>query len=194
MKKILPILILMLIFMGLFSKIYAKNFENLKLSVDIPEEYYDLKEAIEKEDSKVAYYEAILKTTKQQFKNEFSQNNICYYGLNKNLSKELTISEKEDNYTKSIFHLQLISEKQIEELIEQTKAEAKEQQITVKSIETYNEGSLKWIKSVLSKDSNTIYQYYTIVNGKGITFSLNCSYSNVKNDELKEVTELKEKK
>ena len=74
MKKITIILIVALLL--LTSTVLAVNLNNMK--IEIPEEYYDLKTAIDNNDTKVAYYEALLKTTKEELKQQEKRLNAAF--------------------------------------------------------------------------------------------------------------------
>ena len=183
MKKITIILIVALLL--LTSTVLAVNLNNMK--IEIPEEYYDLKTAIDNNDTKVAYYEALLKTTKEELKQQIETSNIVYLGKNTNLSKTLMISEAQSGVTKKIFHLHMATEEQIGELKEQLKEEATSQTMYIENMTVYEVNGIRWLESSIRSGTDAITQYYTIVNGKRITISLQSAYSNTKQGELKEI-------
>lgn len=183
MKKITIILIVALLL--LTSTVLAVNLNNMK--IEIPEEYYDLKTAIDNNDTKVAYYEALLKTTKEELKQQIETSNIVYLGKNTNLSKTLMISEAQSGVTKKIFHLHMATEEQIGELKEQLKEEATSQTMYIENMTVYEVNGIRWLESSIRSGTDAITQYYTIVNGKSITISLQSAYSNTKQGELKEI-------
>lgn len=183
MKKITISLIVALLL--LTSTVLAVNLDNMK--IEIPEEYYDLKTAIDNNDTKVAYYEALLKTTKEELKQQIETSNIVYLGKNTNLSKTLMISEAQSGVTKKIFHLHMATEEQIGELKEQLKEEATAQTMYIENMTVYEVNGIRWLESSIRSGTDAITQYYTIVNGKSITISLQSAYSNTKQGELKEI-------
>lgn len=183
MKKITITLIVALLL--LTSTVLAVNIDNMK--IEIPEEYYDLKTAIDNNDTKVAYYEALLKTTKEELKQQIETSNIVYLGKNTNLSKTLMISEAQSGVTKKIFHLHMATEEQIGELKEQLKEEATAQTMYIENMTVYEVNGIRWLESSIRSGTDAITQYYTIVNGKSITISLQSAYSNTKQGELKEI-------
>lgn len=183
MKKITITLIVALLL--LTSTVLAVNIDNMK--IEIPEEYYDLKTAIDNNDTKVAYYEALLKTTKEELKQQIETSNIVYLGKNTNLSKTLMISEAQSGVTKKIFHLHMATEEQIGELKEQLKEEATSQTMYIENMTVYEVNGIRWLESSIRSGTDAITQYYTIVNGKSITISLQSAYSNTKQGELKEI-------
>ena len=183
MRKIIITFIVALLVAS--STVLATNIDNM--SIEIPIEYYDIKTAVDNNDTKIAYYETLLKTTKEELKQQIEANNILYLGKNTNLSKTLIISEQKSNVTKKIFHLQLATDEQIEELKLQLKEEATSQTMDIKDITVYEANGIKWLGSNIKSGTDSITQYYTIVNGKSITISLQCSYSATKPNELKEI-------
>lgn len=182
MKKIMITLIVALLL--LTSTVLAANIGNM--NIEISEEYFDLKKAIDNNDTKVAYYEALLKTTKEELKQQMEASNIIYLGKNTNLSKTLMVSEAQSNNTKKIFHLHMATDEQIEELKVQLKEEATSQNMYIDNMTVYEANGIKWLESSIRSGTDAITQYYTIVNGKSITISLQSSYSNTKQGELKE--------
>lgn len=183
MKKIIITSIIVLFV--LTSTVLATEIKNM--NVKIPEEYYDLKSAIDNNDEKIAYYETLLKTTKNELKQQINNNNILYLGKNTNLSKTLIVSEQKNSTTKKIFHMHLATDKQIDELKSKLKEEASAQTMYVDKITLYETNGIKWLESNIRSGTDSIMQYYTIVNGRSITVSLQSSYSNIKKDELKEI-------
>lgn len=187
MKKIVISLIISIIILLQCTSVLATNFESIKMNIDLPDEYYDLKEGIDKNDSKIPYYETVLKTTKADMKKQFEQNSILYNGVSSNLSKQLIIAEAQNSLTKKIFHLNEATEEQMEKLKTELNLLATNQNMEITSQEIYTSNNNVFVYSVIKNSSLTIYQYYTIINGKGITISLNSSYSNTKKEELKEI-------
>lgn len=199
MKQLARIAGIVMLLIASVTRVSAVNFEELNMTVQLPEEYYDLKAGIEAEDSKIMYYETMLNTTKEQLKEQITTNHILYDGINANLSKELTISTLENSSTKRTFHLHSLSEQEINDLQEELRQEAQSKQMQVEKIDVYQTNGLKWITLTMKSYSNTVYQYYTVVNGTGVTISLSCSGEDAKQEELKNVidtvtfSELKEK-
>ena len=99
MKQLARIAGIVMLLIASVTRVSAVNFEELNMTVQLPEEYYDLKAGIEAEDSKIMYYETMLNTTKEQLKEQITTNHILYDGINANLSKELTISTLENSST-----------------------------------------------------------------------------------------------
>lgn len=184
MRKILQSLILC---MMLSSTVLAANFEDINMEIELPNEYYDLKAAIDNNDTKITYYEALLKTTKEDLKEQIKQNNIIYYGKNNDLSKTLIISKGENSLSKKIFHLHLALDSDLETLKESLKDEANASGLLVESIEIYETNNVRWLESILRTANDTMHQYYTIINGKAITISLDEVNKDVKEEELKEI-------
>lgn len=185
MKKIMVGLILTIILLSSSITIMATEFPEMGMKVELPEEYYDLKAGVDSNDAKITYYETVLKTTKDELKNQYSQNGIVYNGISSNLSKELIIAVIENARTKSNYHLTSLNNEEIEELKQEITdafrtAQKQEQEV-------YDHNGIKYIYTMFKNGTTTIYQYYTIVNGKAITITLNSKYSNVKQDELKEI-------
>lgn len=189
MKKVVASLILSVVILMQGVTVMAASFESIKMNMELPKEYYDLKAGIDSNDSKIAYYETVLKTTKDELSKQYEQNSILYNGVSSNLSKQLFVSETQNGLTKKIFHLHLATEEQIEEVKTELNQLAQNQNMKVTSQEVYKNGDIIFIHSIIKNNSLTIYQYYTIVNGKGITISLNSSYTNTQNEELKEVVD-----
>ena len=184
MKKLLQVLILCIM---LSSTVFATNFEDINMEIEVPDEYYDLKEAIDNNDTKITYYETLLKTTKEELKEQITQNNILYYGKNNDLSKTLLISKGENSLSKKIFHLHLASDSDIDTLKESLKNEASASGLFVENIEIYEVNNVRWLESVLRTANDTMHQYYTIINGKAITISLDEIDKDVKEEELRDI-------
>ena len=157
------------------------------MKIEVPEEYYDLKAGIDKNDTKITYYETVLKTTKDELKSQYMQNGIVYNGISSNLSKELIIAVIENARTKSNYHLASLDNAEIEdikqEIVNAANGAQKQEQ------EVYEKNGIKYIYTIFKSGTTTIYQYYTIVNGMAITITLNSKYSNVKQEELKEIVD-----
>ena len=187
MKRIVKILIIMVLMLGICNSIYAKSINELKLSIDIPKEYYDLKEGIETNDSKMTVYEATQSITREDLQKYINYNKIYYYGVTTNYSKKIIVSKVENSLAKKIFHLHEATEEQIEETTNKLREEAEEQGIKVEKIEIYEKNNIKWIKSIFKSSSHTIFQYYTIVNGYGINISLDNVFASASVDELKDI-------
>lgn len=189
MKKLLQIFILCMI---LSSTVFAANFEEINMEIELPEEYYDLKEAIDNNDTKITYYETLLKTTKEELKEQITKNNILYYGKNNDLSKTLIISMGENNLSKKIFHLHLALESEIEDLKESLEKEANTSGLVLEDITLYETNNVRWLESILRTANNTMHQYYTIINGKAITISLDELDKDVDVKELKDIIDTAE--
>lgn len=189
MKKIVISLIISMIILLQCTVARATSFESIKMEVELPIEYYDLKAGIDNNDSKIPYYETVLKTTKEDLANQFKQGSILYNGISSNLSKQLIIAETKNNLTNKIFHLNLATEEQIVEVKSELNELAKSQNMKITSQEIYHKDGVTYINSIIKNSSLTIYQYYTIINGKGITISLNSSYTNTQNNELKGIVD-----
>lgn len=187
MKKIGISIFLILVILLNGTIVNAAKFQSLGMSVDLPEDYYDLKAGIDTNDSKIEFYTAMMQTTKEDLAREYKQNSTLYNGISSNLSKEIYISETNNKLTKSIFHLNLATEEQLEEVEDEISELAKTQGMYVTTQEIYKLGDVIFIHSIIENTTLTIYQYYTIVNGIGITFSLNSSDLDAKNAELKEI-------
>lgn len=187
MKKIISGILLLVIILFNAVSVNAMEFEELGMKIEIPNQYYDLKSGIDNNDSKITFYETVLKTTKDDLKNQYEQSGVIYSGITNNLSTEIIISVVENNRTKSDFNLSLLKEENIkklqQELIEANKGMQKQSQ------EIYEKNGIKYVYTVFKNVGTTLYQYYTIVNGKAITITLNSKFSNVKNDELKTIVD-----
>jgi len=183
MKKITITFIVVLLLLA--PNLLAVNIDNMK--IEIPQEYYDLKTAIDNDDTKIAYYEALLNTTKEELKQQIKTNNILYLGKNTNLSKTLMINELQTGATKRIFHLHLASEEQVSKLKTELTEEATSGAMQIENISVYEVNGIRWIESNLKSGTDKVIQYYTIINGKGITISLQNAYTNTKQDELKDI-------
>ena len=188
MKKITITFIVVLLLLA--PNLLAVNIDNMK--IEIPQEYYDLKTAIDNDDTKIAYYEALLNTTKEELKQQIKTNNIPYLGKNTNLSKTLMINELQTGATKRIFHLHLASEEQVSKLKTELTEEATSGAMQIENISVYDVNGIRWIESNLKSGTDKVTQYYTIINGKGITISLQNAYTNTKQDELKEIIDTAE--
>ena len=57
MKQLARIAGIVMLLIASVTRVSAVNFEELNMTVQLPEEYYDLKAGIEAEDSKIMYYE-----------------------------------------------------------------------------------------------------------------------------------------
>lgn len=187
MKKILVAFILTIILLSSSITIMAAEFSNAEMKIQLPDEYYDLKAGIDNNDTKIAYYETILKTTKDELNNQYNTNGIIYNGISSNLSKELIISVIENLRTKNNYHLISLNNEEIEELQQEIVDSASGAQKQEQNI--YEHNGIKYIYTMFKNSATTIYQYYTIVNGKAITITLNSKYSNVKQDELKTIVD-----
>lgn len=187
MKKILTIIAIMGTILIYSVNVMAVGIEEINMNIEIPEEYYDLKSGIESNDSKIEYYEAILNVTKEDLISQYEQNSILYNGINTNLSKEIIISRVESNITKNIFHLNTATADKINEIKSLLIENAQLQNMEVESQEEYICNNLLFINTIIHSEDRTIFQYYTIVNGSAITISLNSSYTNTSNNELKEI-------
>lgn len=189
MKKILASVIISLIILLYGGNILATKYENIKMNIDLPQSYYDLKNGIDTNDTKITYYEAILKTTKEEMKTQFEQNSIIYNGLSSNLSKQLILAQTENDLTRKVFHLHLATEKQLEDIKTELSKLAQNQSLDVVLQEIYTYNGINYIYSIIKDSSITIYQYYTIINGKGITISLNSSDTGNYEKELQEIVD-----
>lgn len=189
MKKIVAGCIISIIILLQCVTVMAAKLENIKMNIELPKEYYDLKAGIDTNDSKIAYYETVLKTTKEELANQYKQNSILYNGISSNLSKQLIIAEAQNRLTKKIFHLHLATEEQLEEVKTELNTLAQSQNMKVEEQKIYQNNGITYIQSTIKNASLTIYQYYTIVNGKGITLSLNTTYTNTQKEELKKVVD-----
>lgn len=188
MKKIVASLMISLIFLLQCVGVMATDFESIKMNIELPKDYYDLKAGIDNNDSKITFYETyIMKMKKEDLKEYIEQNSILYYGVSSNGSKQLILAEAQNSLTKKIFHLNTATEKQMLEVKEGLNELATNQNMEVTSQEVYQNNGITFVYSIIKNNSLTIYQYYTIVNGKGITISLNSSYSNVQEKELRDV-------
>lgn len=187
MKKIIVAFILTIILLSNTITILAVEFPEMGMKIEVPEEYYDLKAGIDKNDTKITYYETVLKTTKDELKSQYMQNGIVYNGISSNLSKELIIAVIENARTKSNYHLASLDNAEIEdikqEIVNAANGAQKQEQ------EVYEKNGIKYIYTIFKSGTTTIYQYYTIVNGMAITITLNSKYSNVKQEELKEIVD-----
>ncbi len=199
MKKIVASIIISLIVLFQGITVLATSFGTLGMEVKLPDNYYDLKAGIDKNDTMVPYYEVMLKTSKEELTQTYSSGNILYNGIGPQVGKQqLNISAEETNFTKKIFHLHLASEEQLESIKSELVKMAQNQGMQILNQEIYRNNNLVFIYSQIKGTDVNIYQYYTIVNGNGITFSL---YSEDSKDvqTLKDVvktiefTELKEK-
>ena len=189
MKKILTGILVIIILLLQCVNVEAVKLESIKMNIELPEEYYDLKAGVDSNDSKITYYETVLKTTKEELIQLYEQNSILYNGINTNLSKELIVSESQNWLTKKIFHLNTATDEQLEEVERELAELATEQNMQVLSQEVYKKDDIVFIFSYIQSNDLKIYQYYTMVNGKGITISLNCSYSNTQVDELRKIVD-----
>lgn len=189
MKKIVASLMISLIILLQCAGVMATDFESIKMNIELPKDYYDLKDGIDSNDSKITFYETMLKTTKEDMAEQFEQNSVLYNGVSSNLSKQIILAESQNRLTKKIFHLNTATEKQMEEVKAGLNELAKNQNMEVTSQEIYENSGITFVYSVINNSPLTIHQYYTIVNGKGITISLNSSYSNVQGKELKDVVD-----
>ena len=187
MKKIIVAFILTIILLTNTITILAVEFPEMGMKIEVPEEYYDLKAGVDKNDTKLTYYETVLKTTKDELKSQYTQNGIVYNGISSNLSKELIIAVIENARTKSNYHLASLNDAEIEdvkqEIVNAANGAQKQEQ------EVYEKNGIKYIYTIFKSGTTTIYQYYTIVNGMAITITLNSKYSNVKQEELKEIVD-----
>ena len=187
MKKIRVAFILTIILLTKTITILAVEFPEMGMKIEVPEEYYDLKAGVDKNDTKLTYYETVLKTTKDELKSQYTQNGIVYNGISSNLSKELIIAVIENARTKSNYHLASLDNAEIEdikqEIVNAANGAQKQEQ------EVYEKNGIKYIYTIFKSGTTTIYQYYTIVNGMAITITLNSKYSNVKQEELKEIVD-----
>ena len=187
MKKIIVAFILTIILLTNTITILAVEFPEMGMKIEVPEEYYDLKAGVDKNDTKLTYYETVLKTTKDELKSQYTQNGIVYNGISSNLSKELIIAVIENAKTKMNQHLTSLNDAEIEyvkqEIVNAANGAQKQEQ------EVYEKNGIKYIYTIFKSGTTTIYQYYTIVNGRAITITLNSKYSNVKQEELKEIVD-----
>lgn len=187
MKKIIVGFILAVMLLSTSICVMAEEFSEIGMKIELPDEYYDLKSGIDNNDTKISYYETVLRVTSEELKNQYNQNGIVYNGLSSNLSKELIISVIENTRTKNNFHLTSLDEKEIEDLKKEILATAGDAQVEEQNLYEHNE--IKYIYTKFINGTTTIYQYYTIVNGKAITITLNSKYSNVQQDELKNIVD-----
>lgn len=187
MKRILASVIISLVILLYGGNVLATNYEDIKMNIDLPQSYYDLKNGIDTDDTKITYYETVLKTTKEEMKQQFKQNSIIYNGISSNLSKQLILAQTENDLTRKIFHLHSSTEKQLEEIKTELNQLAQSQSLNVETQEIYINNGINYVYSVIKNSSITIYQYYTVINGKGITISLNSSNTNTNESELREI-------
>lgn len=187
MKRILASVIISLAILLYGGNVLATNYEDIKMNIDLPQSYYDLKNGVDTDDTKITYYETVLKTTKEEMKQKFKQNSIIYNGISSNLSKQLILAQTENDLTRKIFHLHLSTEKQLEEIKTELNQLAQSQSLNIESQEIYTNNGINYVYSVIKNSSITIYQYYTVINGKGITISLNSSNTNTNESELREI-------
>ncbi len=187
MRKIISGIIVAVIIIFATVTVNAVNFEELGMKIDIPEQYYDLKSGIDNNDSKITYYETVLRTTKDELKSQYEQGGIIYSGITNNLSKEIIISVIENSRTKSDFNLNSLKEADVtqlqQELVSANSGMQKQEQ------EVYENNGIKYVYTSFKSGAKTLKQYYTIVNGKAITITLSGEYSNIKNDELKTIVD-----
>ena len=187
MKKLMMSLLISMAILLCFSSVFAAEFKEIGMKIEIPENYYNLKEGIEKGDSQVEYYVTILQTTKENLKKEYEQSSILYNGINEDFSNELYIYETSNKTTQRIFNLSMATEKELNEVKEEIKNMLQEQGMYSSTQEMYTVGNISFIYSVIKNKNATIYQYYTVINGKGITISLNTTDSSDKTSEIKKV-------
>ena len=187
MKKIVVSLVVFILFIGNIGNIYAAKYDNIGLTIDLPEDYYDLKDGIDKDDAKVLFYTALMKTTKEELIKEYEQNLTLYNGINSDLSKEIFITMSENSITKNVFHLTLASENELTQVKNELNNAIKSQGMTVTKQEMYQVGGVTFVYTIIKDADVMIYQYYTIVNGIGITFSQNNSDATSKDEELKKI-------
>ncbi len=189
MKKLISFLIVVLVVLTSLCRVSAAQFESINLNMELPKGYYDLTKGIEEDDKKMDYYIALMSTTKEQLKSEYISNSILYNGISTDFANEIYLSYVENQVTKNIFHLSLADEEQLENVKDEIAKTAEAQNMQVTSQDTYVLGDILYINTLIKKGSTAIYQYYTIVNGKGITLSLNSSDSSAKNDDLKKIVD-----
>ena len=187
MKKALVTFILIAILISSNIVTMASEFTDLGIKIKVPSEYYDLKSGIDNNDTKITYYETVLKTTRNDLKKQYAQNGIIYNGISANLSKGLIISVIENSRTKRDHHLTLLNDEEIEQLKQELVDAASGMQKQEQNV--YENNSIKYVYTAFKNGTSTVYQYYTIVNGKSITITLNSKYSNIKQDELKKIVD-----
>ena len=169
--------------------IFAAEFPSIGMKIDFPKNYYSLKDGIENQDSKAEYYISILQTTKENLQNEYKQNSILYNGVKDDFSSEIYVYESSNKITNKIFNLSTAKSNQLDEVKEEIKSIIKSQGMTVSAQDMYTVGNISYIYSTIKNKDTTIYQYYTIVNGKSITISLNTSDTSNKSEEIKQVVD-----
>lgn len=188
MKKIIISLSLFVLLITSCQTVFAARFESLGMKMDLPDGYYNLKAGIDTGDAKVDFFTTMMKTTKEALLSEYKQNGVLYNGIiNTDLSSEIFICETENKTTKSIFHLNTASEKELEDIKTEIKNSITAQGMKNTSLEMYEVGGISFIYTVSTKAKATSYQYYTIVNGTAITVLLNSSDSNAKADTIKKM-------
>jgi len=189
MKKIIIGFIVGFLILVNCTGVFAARFESLGMNIDLPEEYYNLKAGIDTNDSKIEFYTTMMQTTKEDLTSEYRQNSTLYNGINSDLSKEIYIYETQNKLTKNVFHLSLATEEQLGEVEDELKKLSKAQGMSTTTQEIYKLGGITFVHLIAKKASLTIFQYYTIVNGVGITISLNSSDVTTQNEELKTIVD-----
>ncbi len=189
MKKIVISIVLIVFSLIGFNRVYAERFEGLGMNIELPKDYYNLKAGVNTNDTKIEFYTAMLKTTKEDLSAEYKQNGVLYNGINSNLANEIYVTSTENKLTKSVFHLHLAKDNQITNVEDEIKSVAEAQGIEVSSQESYSKNEIKYIYSVMTKSKTTIYQYYTIVNGIGVTISLHTTDDSAKKEDIKKIVD-----
>ena len=187
MKKIVTSIIFIAIILLGCTRVYAEKFVGLGMNIELPKEYYNLKAAIDTNDAKMEFYIAMMQTTKEALAEEYKANSVLYNGITSNLANEVFVTSAETRLTKSIFHLHLADEKQKEKVNDEIENIATAQGMEIKKQETYSKNGIEYIYTETTKSKSTIYQYYTIINGEGITISLHSSDSSAKSEDLKKM-------
>lgn len=189
MKKIVISLSLIIAILASCTSVFAEKFEGIGMKINLPEEYYDLKAGIDTNDTKIEFYTALMKITKEDLATEYRQNSVLYNGINSNMANEIYVSTSENQLTKSIFHLSRATEEQTKQVKDELEKAAVAQGMKTNKQEVYSKNEITYIYTAMTKSSLTVYQYYTIVNGTGITISLHSSDNSAKKDELKKIVD-----
>ncbi|MBR6034076.1 MAG: hypothetical protein IKP28_05035 [Clostridia bacterium] len=187
MKKIISCIFIVLLVLTCMNKTFAAQYDIIKMEIELPETYYNLTKGLEQDDKKMDYYVALMSTSKEALKSEYAANSILYNGISKDMANEIYLSYAENKLTQSIFHLSSAEDKQLAEVKDEITKTIKAQNMVVTAQDTYVLGDMTFVHTEMKKGTTTIYQYYTIVNGKSITLSLNSSDGSAKNEDLKKI-------
>lgn len=173
---------------GIFSNVQAAYFNEIGLTIEIPEEYINLTDHINANQEIWEKYNVDITQIKEYYK----KNGVVLDAINEDNSKSLLILTLTNTITKNLKNLNMLSEEKLQQFLNQYVQEKQKQKEEVQEKEIYQKDNVVYLHCLIkqTKQEGNIVQvdeYYTIVNGAAISISLNYLTGEIQQEELKNI-------